>query len=212
MQHSASASTDSSLPRLDNSSQAPTRPPYNTTQSHQGPQTARPSYNRQASAISTHSPSGRPYPPLFPPPEPKKPKSKITLLSRIAAQQTARQPNPTYSNGTATSFNWRSGRPMAGMLEIERSRTRRERTFIGSECAVCEEPLEHTLRGERILQFSCGHVSHEACFYEYIKEFESQYCPTCNAPLGLDTSRGGNVLDLGNTTTDKSQHQTLTTP
>ena len=86
---------------------------------------------------------------------------------------------------------------MAGMLEIERSRTRRERTFIGSECAVCEEPLEHTLRGERILQFSCGHVSHEACFYEYIKEFDSQYCPTCNAPLGLDTSRGGNVLDLG---------------
>ena len=94
---------------------------------------------------------------------------------------------------------------MAGMLEIERSRTRRERTFIGSECAVCEEPLEHTLRGERILQFSCGHVSHEACFYEYIKEFESQYCPTCNAPLGLDTSRGGNVLDLGNATINESQ-------
>lgn len=86
---------------------------------------------------------------------------------------------------------------MAGMLDLERSRTRRERTFIGSECAVCEEPLEHTLRGERILQFSCGHVSHEACFYEYIKEFDSQFCPTCNAPLGLDTSRGGNVLDLG---------------
>jgi hypothetical protein len=90
---------------------------------------------------------------------------------------------------------------MAGMLSdstvSERSRTRRERTFVGSECAVCEEPLEHTLRGERILQFSCGHVSHEACFYEYIKEFESQYCPTCNAPLGLDTSRGGNVLDIG---------------
>jgi hypothetical protein len=83
------------------------------------------------------------------------------------------------------------------MLDTERSRTRRERTFVGSECAVCEEPLEHTLRGERILQFSCGHVSHEACFYEYIKEFESQYCPTCNAPLGLDTSRGGNVLDIG---------------
>ncbi|KAJ4298190.1 hypothetical protein N0V90_006089, partial [Kalmusia sp. IMI 367209] len=90
----------------------------------------------------------------------------------------------------------RSGRGMAGVLDIERSRTRRERTFIGSECAVCEEPLEHTLRGERILQLSCGHVSHEACFYEYIKEFDSQHCPTCNATLGLDTSRGGNVLDL----------------
>ncbi|KAJ5693229.1 hypothetical protein N7462_002652 [Penicillium macrosclerotiorum] len=81
-------------------------------------------------------------------------------------------------------------------MEVDRSRTRRERTFIGSECAVCEEPLEHTLRGERVLQFSCSHVSHEACFYEYIREFESQYCPTCNAPLGLDTSRGGNVLDI----------------
>lgn len=88
---------------------------------------------------------------------------------------------------------------MAGMLDTDRSRNRRERTFVGSECAVCEEPLEHTLRGERILQFSCGHVSHEACFYEYIKESEAQYCPTCNAPLGLDTSRGGNVLDIGKT-------------
>ncbi|KAI0013914.1 Pleckstrin homology domain-containing protein [Xylariaceae sp. FL0662B] len=78
----------------------------------------------------------------------------------------------------------------------ERSRTRRERTFVGSECAVCEEPLEHTLRGERILQFSCSHVSHEACFYEFIREFESQYCPSCDAPLHLDTSRGGNVLDI----------------
>jgi len=177
----------------DNSSQAvSTRPPLNSHQS-----SARPVFNRQISAVSTHSASGRLHPPLYPPPELKKQKTRKTLLSRIAAQQKERAPNPYYSNGTATSFNWRSGRPMAGMLEIERSRTRRERTFIGSECAVCEEPLEHTLRGERILQFSCGHVSHEACFYEYIKEFESQYCPTCNAPLGLDTSRGGNVLDLG---------------
>ncbi|PNY29896.1 Uncharacterized protein TCAP_00190 [Tolypocladium capitatum] len=78
----------------------------------------------------------------------------------------------------------------------DRSRLRRERTFVGSECAVCEEPLEHTLRGERILQFSCSHVSHEACFYEFIREFESQYCPTCDAPLHLDTSRAGNVIDI----------------
>jgi hypothetical protein len=85
---------------------------------------------------------------------------------------------------------------MAGVMDADRTRSRRERTFIGTECAVCEEPLEHTLRGERVLQFSCGHVSHEACFYEYIREFEGQYCPTCNAPLGLDTSRGGNVLDI----------------
>ncbi|TVY43736.1 hypothetical protein LOCC1_G005187 [Lachnellula occidentalis] len=105
----------------------------------------------------------------------------------------------------------RAGGGMAGMLDTDRSRTRRERTFVGSECAVCEEPLEHTLRGERILQFSCGHVSHEACFYEYIKEFESQYCPTCNAPLGLDTSRGGNVLDIVSAS-DQSTRSEQTTP
>ncbi|PTB79460.1 hypothetical protein M440DRAFT_1326863, partial [Trichoderma longibrachiatum ATCC 18648] len=78
----------------------------------------------------------------------------------------------------------------------DRGRMRRDRTFVGSECAVCEEPLEHTLRGERILQFSCSHVSHEACFYEFIREMEAQYCPTCDAPLHLDSSRGGNVLDI----------------
>ncbi|KAH7115136.1 Pleckstrin homology domain-containing protein [Dendryphion nanum] len=106
--------------------------------------------------------------------------------------------HPFKSTSTVdTSVPPRSARGMAGVLDMERTRTRRERTFIGSECAVCEEPLEHTLRGERILQLSCGHVSHEACFYEYIREFESQHCPTCNATLGLDTSRGGNVLDLG---------------
>lgn len=83
------------------------------------------------------------------------------------------------------------------MFASKTSESRRERTFIGSECAACEEPLEHMLRGERILQLSCGHVSHEACFYEYIKEFEAHECPTCNAPLGLDTSRGG-TIDFAN--------------
>jgi len=82
------------------------------------------------------------------------------------------------------------------MLDTTVPPARRERTLIGMQCAACEEPLEHTLRGERILQLSCGHVAHEACFYEYIKEFESQDCPTCGAPLGLDTTRGGN-LDFG---------------
>ncbi|EGD96328.1 von Willebrand RING finger domain-containing protein [Trichophyton tonsurans CBS 112818] len=81
-------------------------------------------------------------------------------------------------------------------MDVDRSRNRRDRTFAGSACAVCEEPLEHTLRGERILQFSCAHVAHEACFYEFIRDVEPQYCPICSAPLGLDASRSGNVLDL----------------
>jgi len=79
------------------------------------------------------------------------------------------------------------------MLAAKGRESRRERTFIGSQCAACEEPLEHTLRGERILQLSCGHVAHEACFYEYIQEFEAQNCPTCDAPLGLDPSRGAGI-------------------
>ncbi|KAF3938279.1 hypothetical protein ABW19_dt0206824 [Dactylella cylindrospora] len=85
---------------------------------------------------------------------------------------------------------------MVGPFDMDRTRNRRDRTFVGSECAVCDELLEHTLRGERVLQFSCSHVAHEACFYEYIREIDSQHCPTCDAPLGLDTSRGGNVLDI----------------
>lgn len=120
---------------------------------------------------------------------------------RTSPSVTSLQSNQTKAS---SDLRKRAGGGMAGMLDTDRSRTRRERTFVGSECAVCEEPLEHTLRGERILQFSCGHVSHEACFYEYIKEFESQYCPTCNAPLGLDTSRGGNVLDIGKKFTSNS--------
>jgi hypothetical protein len=101
------------------------------------------------------------------------------------------------SNTTLTSqAPPHSARGMAGVMDIERSRTRRERTYINMECCVCEESLEYTLRGERILQLSCGHVSHEACFYEYIREFESQQCPTCDATLSLDTSRGVQ-MDLG---------------
>jgi hypothetical protein len=113
----------------------------------------------------------------------------------IAARTLARAPHSSAASISST----RSKDSMSTItgLTSDRNRSRRERTFVGSECAVCEEPLEHTLRGERILQFSCSHVSHEACFYEFIREFESQYCPTCNAPLHLDTSRSGNVIDIG---------------
>ncbi|RYC60501.1 hypothetical protein CHU98_g5714 [Xylaria longipes] len=122
------------------------------------------------------------------------------------------------SRGSANSRDTvRQNPTMSGMMNTDRGRNRRERTFVGSECAVCEEPLEHTLRGERILQFSCSHVSHEACFYEFIKEFDSQYCPSCNAPLHLDTSRGGNVLDIEKITsmvrsTSISDNRSMTTP
>lgn len=86
---------------------------------------------------------------------------------------------------------------MTTLMNNDRAKSRRDRTFIGGQCAACEELLEHTLRGEKVLQFSCGHVAHEACFYEYIKDIDIQQCPTCDAPLGLDSERGGSMLDLG---------------
>jgi len=111
--------------------------------------------------------------------------------SHAARPRTAHSPhsNPAFDSRLLPP----SSRGMAGALDSERSRSRRERTFIGSECCVCEEDLSCTLRGEKVLQLSCSHVSHEACFYEYIREFDAQYCPTCDATLALDTIRGGNV-------------------
>lgn len=112
--------------------------------------------------------------------------------SRLKSHDTSRQdPTRPASQRSADAILFED--ELGTMIEATAPKGRRERTFIGSECAVCEEPLEHTLRGERILQLSCSHVVHEACFYEYIKEFESQECPTCEAPLGIDTSRGGNL-------------------
>lgn len=113
--------------------------------------------------------------------------------STVSLQQRARSGS---SASTATSRRVGGIDNNVMSSSADRGRMRRDRTFVGSECAVCEEPLEHTLRGERILQFSCSHVSHEACFYEFIREMEAQYCPTCDAPLHLDSSRGGNVLDI----------------
>ncbi|KAB8772381.1 hypothetical protein FH972_026670 [Carpinus fangiana] len=123
----------------------------------------------------------------------------VAALSTHSSRPDTAQPSRSTSRAQRASPSFtapRSKRGMTGMLDIDRPHTRRDRTFVGAECAACEEPLEHTLRGEKVLQLSCGHVSHEACFYEYIREFEALSCPVCEAPLGLDTSRGGNVLDL----------------
>lgn len=105
-------------------------------------------------------------------------------------------PNPKAVTFDTAQAHAERPNTMASLLSTDRAKSRRERTFVGGQCAACEELLEHTLRGERVLQFSCGHVAHEACFYEYIKDTDSQYCPTCDAPLGLDSTRGGSILDL----------------
>ncbi|THY21329.1 hypothetical protein D6D00_07159 [Aureobasidium pullulans] len=114
------------------------------------------------------------------------------LHDRPTTSRLKKQPTPASTSTSTVRFQEKQDE-LGAMIDATGPKSRRERTLIGTECAACEEPLEHTLRGERILQLSCGHVAHEACFYEFIKEFESQECPSCNAPLGLDTSRGGNL-------------------
>jgi len=114
------------------------------------------------------------------------------LHDRPTTSRLKKQPTSASTSTPTVRFQEKHDE-LGAMIDATGPKSRRERTLIGTECAACEEPLEHTLRGERILQLSCGHVAHEACFYEFIKEFESQECPSCNAPLGLDTSRGGNL-------------------
>ncbi|GAB7346049.1 hypothetical protein MBLNU457_4815t2 [Dothideomycetes sp. NU457] len=120
-----------------------------------------------------------------------KPKTSLrnALFHSISKGRHSQRPRTSQSTSSNTSYHDELGT----MIDATGPKGRRERTLIGAECSVCDEPLEHTLRGERILQLSCSHVAHEACFYEYIKEFDSQTCPTCNAPLSVDTSRGGNL-------------------
>lgn len=120
-------------------------------------------------------------------------KSNDSATNWQPSSTTARSQQPQRNNHKRLSSLAQLKEHRNSMFASKSHAPRRERNFMGSECAVCEEPLEHTLRGERILQLSCGHVSHEACFYEYIKEFSEQTCPTCNAPLGLDTSRGAGI-------------------
>ncbi|KAF2674994.1 hypothetical protein BT63DRAFT_409118 [Microthyrium microscopicum] len=110
------------------------------------------------------------------------------------SRTTSRSSRGSADRPSARSSSSKKG--MASLMDIDHSRGRKDRTFIGGECAVCEEQLELTLRGERILQLSCGHIAHEACFYEYLREFDSHACPICNAPLSLDSSRGGSVPNI----------------
>ncbi|KAJ5513037.1 hypothetical protein N7463_002589 [Penicillium fimorum] len=141
-----------------------------------------------------------------------RPRAPSTVSGSIHSAYPEPVGQSAHSNRPGASFHSRFGR-ITSPMEVDRTHTRRERTFVGSECAVCEEPLEHTLRGERVLQLSCSHVSHEACFYEFLRECDGQYCPTCNAPLALDTSRGGNVLDIekiSNIVRSVTSHDTAT--
>lgn len=64
-------------------------------------------------------------------------------------------------------------------------------------CAFCEEPIQHTLAGERVLHFTCSHVGHEECLYETVRETETAICPLCDAAISLDLTRGGSVHDIG---------------
>lgn len=93
---------------------------------------------------------------------------------------------------------------------------RPKRTFAGSNCAICEEPIQHTLQGERIRQLSCLiHVSHEICFQQSNNKYSAKRCPGCNIQTLIDSSKSS-AADLkhmglpGSTLLDKNEE--LETP
>lgn len=66
------------------------------------------------------------------------------------------------------------------------NRRRGSSIFIGRPCALCEEPLEYKLSGERAMTLPCSHVVHEACLGEYFAETDKEVreCPQCQTSLG----------------------------
>ncbi|KAF2215165.1 hypothetical protein CERZMDRAFT_116678 [Cercospora zeae-maydis SCOH1-5] len=117
--------------------------------------------------------------------------SNTSLIGAPSAPPTAKQ-SPREDNGER-SVPAKSPPPRPSDMLRVKGTNRRERTFVGTVCAACDEPLEHILRGERILQLPCGHVAHEACFHEFIQEFDIQNCPSCDEALGLENNRPANV-------------------
>ncbi|KAK9245019.1 hypothetical protein V1506DRAFT_460019 [Lipomyces tetrasporus] len=94
------------------------------------------------------------------------------------------------------------------------------RALVGVPCAMCEEPLENSFQGERVIEFGCGHVGHEACFKEVFREAVDEMianaayspaqvnghkhdkrhvpqirCPICDSVIQIDPLRHGNLLN-----------------
>ncbi|KAK9336053.1 hypothetical protein LIPSTDRAFT_279016 [Lipomyces starkeyi NRRL Y-11557] len=91
------------------------------------------------------------------------------------------------------------------------------RALVGVPCAMCDEPLEHSFQGERVIEFGCGHVGHEACFKEVFREVVEEMaasstapvnghkndkrqipqirCPICESVIQIDPLRHGNLLN-----------------
>ncbi|CAN6670683.1 hypothetical protein TRVA0_043S00738 [Trichomonascus vanleenenianus] len=69
------------------------------------------------------------------------------------------------------------------------SNNRREKNLRGTNCCFCEEPLEYTLVGEKVIALECSHVCHYECLLQMTdirapKEGDTAglpMCPTCDA-------------------------------
>ncbi|KAK9474542.1 uncharacterized protein V1510DRAFT_428364 [Dipodascopsis tothii] len=80
------------------------------------------------------------------------------------------------------------------------SQERGGRTLVGSYCAVCDEPLQYTIHGERIVRFGCGHNLHDLCLRETLRygagpppgpgrQLHNQ-CPQCEQSRGTTPGFG----------------------
>lgn len=78
-------------------------------------------------------------------------------------------------------------------------KTRLDKSLENKNCCFCEESLEYTLDGEKVIVIKCGHVCHYECLYELVdtsvpisleeKDSVMPYCSTCGEPsIPLDDS------------------------
>lgn len=86
--------------------------------------------------------------------------------------------------------------------------TRLQRSLQGVNCCFCEESLEYTLTGEKLVALQCGHICHHECLYELIDtslplvdnfEYVMPACGTCGEKsIPLDGTLHSDILQKAN--------------
>lgn len=70
--------------------------------------------------------------------------------------------------------------------------------YIGERCCICDEAIYNSFTGERIIELSCSHISHNNCYltlYECtFQDNEYPVCSICNIQVSPQDSELANTL------------------
>lgn len=117
-------------------------------------------------------------------------------------RQDVRPHSPYSSPSTQTRYKpaaCPSSPPTVTPYVMSTHQTRHEKSLYGANCCFCEESLEYTLAGEKVVVLECGHTCHHECLFELIdtsiplvlENFDKVMprCSTCGeAGIPLDNS------------------------